>query len=162
MNWVLITTVLAVIMGIFMMIFRMKMAQHPASIKKIILPPLFMSTGAFMFIFPMFRVPFNQVLEALLLGAFFSIFLIRSSKFVLIENKIYLQPSRVFPLVLISLLAIRTGLKLYFGNKVSIGETSGIFFLLGFGMIATWRIAMLFEYKRFEGDLYKEDRRKHN
>ena len=32
--------------------FRMKETQRPVNVKSIILPPIFMSTGAFMFVFP--------------------------------------------------------------------------------------------------------------
>src|SRR5699024_12443500 len=73
-----------------MILVRMRASEIPASIKKIILPPLFMSTGALMFLFPMFRLHFSDVLEALLVGIFFSFFLIKYFKFVIKYNDIYL------------------------------------------------------------------------
>lgn len=146
MFWVIASTVVAAMMAITMIFVRLKAAKKPASIKKIILPPLMMSTGAFMFLLPVFRVGWMQVLEALGIGIIFSIFLIRTSKFEVRDGEIYLVPSRAFPLILFSLLVIRIIIKLIIGSYISVGETSGMFFLLALGMIVTWRIAMLYQY----------------
>src|SRR5699024_288047 len=81
--------------------------EKPASIKKIILPPLFMSTGALMFLFPMFRLQFSDVLEALLVGIFFSFFLIKFSRFEIKNNEIYLIPSKAFIFILFGLFFFR-------------------------------------------------------
>ncbi|WP_251357281.1 CcdC protein domain-containing protein, partial [Staphylococcus aureus] len=69
-----------VVMGIFVTVMRMRAANHPVSAKKIIIPPIAMSTGALMFISPYFRVPLPQVFEAAVVGALFSIVLIMTSK----------------------------------------------------------------------------------
>ncbi|MET0787307.1 MAG: CcdC protein domain-containing protein, partial [Paenisporosarcina sp.] len=51
-QWLIIgSTVIAIVMGSIVMTVRMKAAKRPATAKKIILPPLFMSTGALMFVF---------------------------------------------------------------------------------------------------------------
>lgn len=152
----IVSTVVAVIMAIFMFFLRMRVAQRPTTAKRIILPPIFMSTGAFMFILPMFRVPWIQVAEALFLGVVFSIFLIRTSHFIIVRNEIYLEPSKAFIFVLFGLLAVRTGIKLFLGRHITFGETSGMFFLLGFGMIITWRLAMLYKFKKTEQNLAVE------
>lgn len=153
MFWIIASTVVAAFMATTMIFVRLKASQQPASVKKIILPPIFMSTGAFMFIFPVFRVSWSQVLEALVVGMIFSIFLIKTSRFEIKDNEIYLIPSKAFVFILFGLLAVRLLAKTYLGTKVSLGETSGMFFLLAFGMIATWRIAMLIRYKKLETKL---------
>ncbi|MCA0969035.1 cytochrome c biogenesis protein CcdC [Halobacillus litoralis] len=157
MFWFIASTVMAAIMATGMIFVRLRAARKPASVKKIILPPLFMSTGALMFLFPMFRVSFTQVLEAMAVGAVFSIFLIRTSKFEVREGSIYLKPSKAFIGILFGLLVLRIILKLVIGQTISFGETSGMFFLLALGMILTWRIAMLRQYIRLEKSITNTD-----
>ena len=103
-----------------------------------------------MFVLPEFRVPWGQVAEAVAVGCVFSLFLIRTSKFEIKGENIYLIPSKAFVFILFGLLIVRTGAKLVIGSKIAIGETSGMFFLLAFGMIASWRLAMLYKYKKLE------------
>ncbi len=106
-----------------------------------------------MFVLPMFRVEWIQVLEAVSVGALFSVFLIKTSNFEIREGEIYLKPSKAFMFILFGLLALRIVLKLVIGQHVSFGETSGMFFLLAFGMIVTWRVAMLYRYLQLEKSL---------
>ncbi|WP_101843977.1 CcdC family protein [Halobacillus sp. Marseille-P3879] len=150
MFWIISSSIVAAAMAVVMIFVRLRAAKRPASVKKIILPPFMMSTGALMFLFPMFRVQWTQVLEAVFIGAVFSIFLIRSSKFEVREGEIYLKPSRAFVFILFGLLILRIVLKIIIGSSISFGETSGMFFLLALGMILTWRIAMLKQYLRLE------------
>src|SRR5690625_6175813 len=98
-------------MATTMILVRMRASEKPASIKKIILPPLFMSTGALMFLFPMFRLQFSDVLEALLVGIFFSFFLIKFSRFEIKNNEIYLIPSKALIFILFVLLILRIIIK---------------------------------------------------
>lgn len=149
----ILSTIVAAFMATTMILVRARASEKPASIKKIILPPLFMSTGALMFLFPMFQIPISDVIEALLVGIFFSIFLIKFSKFEIKDNEIYLIPSKAFIFILFGLLILRIIIKLIIGSNISFGETSGMFFLLGFGMIFTWRIAMLFKYIKLKNKL---------
>ena len=58
-------------MAVFVLFIRMKAQKKPATVKKIILPPIFMSTGALMFIHPMFRVSAAEFFEALVVGMIF-------------------------------------------------------------------------------------------
>ncbi|MFZ3577721.1 CcdC family protein [Virgibacillus sp. DJP39] len=150
MFWVIVSSIGAMCMAVLAIFLRLKSAKKPASVKKIILPPLFMSTGALMFIFPEFRIEWSQVLEALLVGIAFSILLIYGSKFEIKQNNIYLIPSKSFALILFGLLLLRIILKLALSGSISLYETSGMFFLLAFGMIISWRIAMLIKYKKLE------------
>ncbi|WP_077621873.1 CcdC family protein [Sediminibacillus massiliensis] len=149
------SSILAVIMAICMIFIRMKASKKPASTRKIILPPLFMSTGALMFLSPVFHVSWSQVLEAVSVGVLFSFFLIKTSNFEVKDNRIYLIPSKAFVFILFALLILRIILKVLLGRTVSFGETSGMFFLLALGMIVSWRIAMLFKYKKLEKEIHQ-------
>ena len=59
-----VSTGIALIMAIVAFKFRMKETQRPVNAKNIILPPIFMSTGALMFVFPYFRLTGYEFLEA--------------------------------------------------------------------------------------------------
>ncbi|RSD28796.1 CcdC family protein [Mesobacillus subterraneus] len=154
MNYVLASTVGAVGMAIFVTIMRMKAAKKPASAKKIILPPIFMSTGALMFLFPMFRVHFLQIIEALIVGILFSILLIKTSKFEIRGEDIYLKRSKAFVFILFGLLAVRVVAKLVLSSTIDFGELSGMFWILAFGMIVPWRIAMYMQFNKLKKELH--------
>jgi len=156
MTLVIISSVFALIMMVMIAIFRVKSAEKATSKTRILLPPLFMSTGSFMFLFPYFRIDISQALEALIVGIIFSGLLIYTSRLEVIDDQIYLKPSKAFIFILFGLIILRTIAKVFIGSKVTIGETGGIFFLLGFGMIFTWRIAMLLKYIRLEKKLKKK------
>ena len=97
------STVLALFMGTIALIVRTKAAKRPVTPLKIILPPLFMSTGALMFIFEEFRVPLPQVLEALFVGMLFSIILIKTTNFERKDSDIYMKRSKAFLFILLGL-----------------------------------------------------------
>ena len=147
---VIASSVIAVFMAITMIFVRAKAARKPTSAKKIILPPVFMSSGAIMFLIPEFRVTPVEVVEALLLGAVFSLFLIKTTKFEKKNSDIYLIPSKSFIVILISLFLVRLIIKTIIGSHISFGEASGMFFLLAFGMIVSWRIAMLIKFNHLK------------
>lgn len=148
--YTVLSTIFAVCMALLVLFIRMKAAKKPSSVKKIVLPPIFMSTGALMFLFPEFRVSSLQIVEALSVGAIFSIFLIKTSKFEMKDNDIYLKRSKAFVFILLGLLAIRVVMKLVLSTQIDIGELTGMFWLLAFGMIVPWRIAMYIKYKKLE------------
>ena len=143
-----VTSVGAAAMGIFVMIMRTKSAKKPASVKKIVLPPLFMSTGALMFIFPFFRVHPLQIFEALVVGMIFSTVLIWTSKFEIRDGDIYLKQSKAFIFILIGLLIIRLIGKVVLSSSIDVGELGGMFWILAFGMIVPWRVSMYLQYKK--------------
>src|SRR5690625_156951 len=153
MPWVIISTVVAIFMGITMIFIRLKTAEKPSSQKRIILPPLFMSSGALMCLFPVFQVHWLQVFEALGIGILFSIFLIKTSRFEIRDKEIYLIPSKAFIIILFGLLFIRVAFKLMIGSSISPGETSGMFYLLALGMIFSWRLSMLWQYQKLAKQL---------
>ena len=145
---VIVTSIGAILMAIFAMFIRMKAAKKPASVKKILLPPLFMSTGALMYIFPEFRLTSIEIIESVIVGMLFSLLLIKTSKFEVKGEEIYLKRSRAFMIILIGLLVIRIVAKSILSTTIDFGELSGMFFLLAFSMILPWRIAMYRDFKK--------------
>ncbi|UJS28922.1 cytochrome c biogenesis protein CcdC [Macrococcoides canis] len=148
MMYLIISMLVALFMGVAVIVVRMKAQNYPTNIKKIILPPFFMSTGALMYIFPYFRLTTMEMIEAVFVGMFFSVFLIFTSNFEVKDNKIYMKRSKLFPLILITLLVIRSVMKFFLSSAIHPGELAGMFFLLAFSMIVPWRIAMYIKYKK--------------
>lgn len=144
------TTLLALFMGTMAIIVRSKSAKRPVSVKKIILPPLFMSTGALMFVFEEFRVAPLQIVEAIIVGMLFSIILIRTTNFEIRDEDIFIKRSKAFGFILFGLLIIRLVGKLALSNTIDVGELGGMFWILAFGMIVPWRIAMLIKFNKLE------------
>lgn len=135
-------------MGTMALIVRQKAAKRPITAKKIILPPLFMATGFWMFIFEEFRVPWMQVLEAFSVGVLFSLFLTKTTHFKKRGGEIYVQPSKAFIFILVGLLIVRVIAKMVLSSSIDVGELGGMFFILAFGMIVSWRIGMYIKYQQ--------------
>jgi membrane protein CcdC involved in cytochrome C biogenesis len=148
MNMVIASSIGAICMAVLVLFIRLKAAKRPVNAKKIILPPIFMSTGALMFLFPMFRVTPMEIAEALTVGMLFSLLLIKTSTFEIRGKEIYLKRSRAFIFILIGLLIIRIIGKSILSSQIDYGELSGMFWILAFGMIVPWRIAMYINYKK--------------
>ncbi|NYF24672.1 CcdC family protein [Sporosarcina sp. JAI121] len=147
------STVLALFMGTMALIVRTKAAKRPVTPMKIILPPLFMSTGALMFLFEEFRVPLPQVIEALFVGMLFSIILIKTTNFERKDGGIYMKRSKAFLFILLGLLIVRLIGKLVLSSTIDVGELGGMFWILAFGMIIPWRIGMLIKYKKVKENI---------
>ena len=137
-------------MAVFVMIVRLRSQKKPINEKKIIIPPIAMSTGALMFIFEEFRVAPIQILEASALGIVFSLLLIATSKFEVRDQDIYMKRSKAFIFILVGLLILRIILKLIFSNSLDVGELGGMFFILAWSMIIPWRLAMLVQFKKLK------------
>ena len=146
----LVTSVGAICMAVFVMIVRLRSQKKPINEKKIIIPPIAMSTGALMFIFEEFRVAPIQILEASALGIVFSLLLIATSKFEIRDQDIYMKRSKAFIFILVGLLILRIILKLIFSNSLDVGELGGMFFILAWSMIIPWRLAMLVQFKKLK------------
>ncbi|MFC0558495.1 CcdC family protein [Halalkalibacter alkalisediminis] len=153
--YVWITSVGAVVMASIAMIIRLRATKKPVSVKKIIIPPFAMSTGFLMFLYEPARPAFLQVIEAVTVGMIFSILLIKTSKFEIRGQEIYLKRSKAFAFILIGLLLIRIIFKLLIGDTINVEELAGMFFLLAYGMILPWRISMFVNYRKIEKDLEK-------
>ncbi|CEG26905.1 CcdC family protein [Bacillus sp. B-jedd] len=153
MNLVLASSIGAIGMASLAMFVRMKAAKKPASIKKIILPPVFMSSGALMYIVPQFRLTSMEILEAVIVGMLFSILLIKTSAFEIKGDQIFLKRSKAFFFILVGLLVVRIIMKTILSATIDFGEVSGMFFLLAFSMIVPWRIAMYRDFKKLQKQL---------
>ncbi|KAB2283083.1 DUF1453 family protein [Staphylococcus epidermidis] len=155
LTYLVFSIVFAFLMGAVVIVIRMKAQQFPINEKKIILPPFFMATGALMYVVPYFRLTGMEMLESLILGVLFSTVLIWTSRFEVKDDKIYMKRSKAFPIILISLLIIRTVIKIFISSEIDPGEIAGMFFLLAFCMIVPWRCAMLYKYKKLQKNLIK-------
>ncbi|MDI3328701.1 MAG: cytochrome c biogenesis protein CcdC [Alicyclobacillaceae bacterium] len=141
----------AVLMALMVIAIRLRAANRPTSIKKIVLPPLGMTTGFLMFLFPQTHIPVSWGIGAFAAGALFLSYpLIRTSKFQIIEGQIYLKRSKAFVLILLGLLAVRLLLHSYVEHYITLPQTGAVFFLLAYGMIVPWRVAMVIEYRKTE------------
>ena len=114
-----------------------------------------MATGALMYVIPYFRLTGTEILESIILGVLFSSVLIWTSHFEVHGTEIYMKRSKAFPIILISLLIIRTLIKIFISSKIDPGEIGGMFFLLAFSMIVPWRLAMLYKYKKLKRSTVK-------
>ncbi|MFJ8235978.1 CcdC family protein [Ureibacillus sp. NPDC094379] len=144
------STVLAIFMGSLVMFMRIKSQKKPVNAKKILIPPIAMSTGALMFIFEEFRVSPMQILEAMSVGIVFSTVLIATSKFEVRDQEIFMKRSKAFFFILIGLLLVRILAKVILSSSFDVAELGGMFWILAFSMLWPWRIAMLIKYKKIE------------
>ncbi|UOF90648.1 cytochrome c biogenesis protein CcdC [Fodinisporobacter ferrooxydans] len=142
-----ISTIVAVCMALLVIVVRMKASKKPTSLTKILMPPIGMSTGFFMFLAPETRLPWLYVFIAVVVGGIFSLPLIATSKFEYLNGNIYLKRSKGFPLILLFLLALRIGLHNYVEQYISLPQTGGAFFILAFAMIVPWRYVMYVRYR---------------
>ena len=130
------------------MAWRIREGRTAVTIRKIVIPPLGMSTGFCMFIVPLFRVPWAWAGIAFLLGAILLAWpLLATSRLILENGIIKMQRSGVFFTVIIVLALVRFVARSYLDSVMTIEQTGGLFFILAFGMIARWRLRMLMEYR---------------
>lgn len=146
----LLFTVAGSLLGAGAMIaWRLRETSRPISTGRIVGPPLGMSTGLAMFLAPAARVPWAWALAAFLLGALvLAIPVARSSRLVRRGDLVLLERSRAFLWILLGVVAVRLALRTYVEHVLSPMQTGGLFFLLAFGMILRWRVAMLLSYRR--------------
>ena len=142
------------IMGSIVYFIRMKSTKKPMSIRKIVLPPIMMSTGALMYIYEPFRLSSLEIVESIVLGLVFSVILIVTTKFEVRDDDIYLIQNKLFPIILVSLLVIRTVIKWLLSETFDPMTLAGMFFLVGFSMIVPWRISMYFKYQNLKDKFY--------
>lgn len=136
------------IMATLVIFVRMRRQKKPVSAKSIILPPFFMATGFAMFFLPEAATPPMYDFTAFLVGLVFSIPLILTSRFEIVGQDVYLKRSKAFFMILMGLLVIRLIIKVIINDSFTPIQTGGLFFLLAFGMLVPWRIAMLYMYRQ--------------
>lgn len=147
---IIASTVGAIFMGSLVMLIRVRSQNRPVNEKKIIIPPIAMSSGSLMFIFEEFRVTPLQIAEAAFVGLLFSLILIATSKFEIKNDQIYMKQSKAFFFILIGLLIIRIVGKLVLSGTFDVGELAGMFWILGFAMLWPWRLSMLLKFKKLQ------------
>jgi membrane protein CcdC involved in cytochrome C biogenesis len=144
----LIGSLVAAILVIFV---RLRSSGKPVNVMKIIMPPIGMSTGFLMFVVPFTRIPFTWGLASFAAGALlFAYPLIRTSRFHSVNGIIYLQRSKAFIWILLVLLIIRLALHEYVEAYITIYQTGAVFFILAFGMLLPWRVAMYLQYRELQ------------
>ena len=136
-------------MGLLAMVVRLKASLRPITLRKIVMPPLGMSTGLIMFILPATRTPVLWGFISFMAGwLFFSYPLIRSTTLTKVQNDIFITRSRSFLFVFICLFFIRVILHHVVHQYITFLQTGGLFFLLAFGTVIRWRMYMWKMYKQ--------------
>lgn len=134
---------------IAVMIWRVREARGPVSMKKIVIPPLGMATGFSMFIVPAFRIPWAWGIVAFAVGAVGLAYpLLRTTRLVRQGDTVMMQRSTAFFSVIIALAAIRLLARGYLDSVLSVNQTGALLFVLAFGMILRWRAKMLLDYRK--------------
>ena len=143
-----ITSTIGMLIMAFLIIFlRIRNTKKPIFVRKIIIPPIGMSTGFLMFLYAPMRFPVLWGFIDFVVGAiFFSIPLILTSEFEQVDDAIYLRRSKAFIIILLTILMVRLVLHSYVEQWVSVSQTAALFFVLAFGMLLPWRVAMYFQY----------------
>ncbi|QHW32448.1 cytochrome c biogenesis protein CcdC [Paenibacillus rhizovicinus] len=143
--------IITLLSGAAVMFLRLRASNRPTTMRKIIIPPLGMSTGFLMFVVPETHIPWTWALLAFAAGAtVFAYPLIRSSKLERVGDEIVLKRSKMFIFILLGLLIVRLLAHDAIESRVSIPQTGALFFVLAFGMIVVWRIAMLREFMKLQ------------
>jgi len=130
-------------------VWRLHESRRAVTLKKIIIPPMGMSTGFSMFLVPAFRVPWAWAGLAFVIGAVaLSIPLIMTTRLERQGNVVMMKRSNAFLAVLFGLAAVRFLARGYFDTILTVQQSAGIFFILAFGMIVRWRGKLLADYRR--------------
>jgi membrane protein CcdC involved in cytochrome C biogenesis len=145
-TWLLVSSLIG---AALVMAYRMRESTRPITTRKIVIPPLGMSTGFSMFLYAPARIPPLWAAVAFVLGALvLSYPLAKTSKLTRIGDVVMLRRSRFFLWILVGLVAIRIGLRSYVGQYVDPLQTASLFFVLAFGMVLVWRVRMLIDYRQ--------------
>jgi len=135
--------------GAAVMAWRFRETRTPVTARKIVIPPLGMSTGFFMFVRPEMRIPWPLAAGAFLAGALvLAIPLERTSSMEWQGDVVMMRRSNGFLLILLGLLALRLLLHDYIGHLLPPAQTAATFFVLAFGMILRWRVGMYIRFRR--------------
>ena len=140
--------VVSLVMAGLVLTWRVREASRPMTLRKIVIPPLGMSTGLLMFVYPPARVPWSWAIAAFLLGAtLFAYPVIKTSTLTRQGDAIIMKRSRAFMWILLSLVSVRLLARSYVEQHVDPVQTGSIFFLLAYGMIVRWRLNMFTQYR---------------
>ncbi|MBI3792346.1 MAG: cytochrome c biogenesis protein CcdC [Gemmatimonadetes bacterium] len=146
--------------GVALLAWRVRETRVPLTVRAIVLPPLAMSTGFFMFFSPLTHVSWAWAMAAFLLGLLVLAWpLVRSSRLTVRDGTVYMQRSRAFLWILLGLLAVRLLLHDYVGHLISPLQTASLFYLMAFGMIVHWRVAMYLQFRRITASAHATEPR---
>ncbi|MHA6482016.1 CcdC family protein [Paenibacillus sp. strain BS8-2] len=146
-----LSLVFSAMAGITLIILRIRAGKKPTTLKKIIIPPLGMATGFAMFAFPVTHISWLWGVCAFGTGLLiFSFPLIVTTRLERVEEHIFVRRSKAFIAIMATLFFIRLLLHGVVEQYMSIPQTGALFFLLAFGMIVPWRVAMLGDYLRLK------------
>jgi membrane protein CcdC involved in cytochrome C biogenesis len=138
--------------GAALLWWRMRETRVPVTVRTIVVPPVAMSTGCFMFVSPLMRLPGAWAASAFVAGLLvFSIPLVRSSHLEPRDGQVYMKRSPAFLAILLGLMSVRLLLHDYVGHLISPLQTAAVFYLLAFGMIVRWRTGMYRQYRTITG-----------
>lgn len=143
--------IFSLLAGIALIILRIKAGKQPTSLRKIIIPPFGMATGFIMFAFSMTHIPWGWGFAAFGTGMLIFAFpLVVTTSLERVESEIYVRRSKAFIFIMITLFLIRLSLHSVVEQYMTIPQTGAIFYLLAFGMIIPWRLAMVSDYMRLQ------------
>lgn len=139
----------AMLTAVMAIIVRTRASDKPVNAKKLLLPPVGMSTGFLMFVVPAMRIPLLWAIIAFAAGALlFAYPLIRYSKMERRGEDVYLIRSKAFVIILVALLVVRLLLRGVIEQYVTLPQTGAIFFIVAFGMLLPWRVAMYQKFRK--------------
>lgn len=140
---------LSALAGLALILLRIRAGKRPTTLKKIVMPPLGMATGFIMFAAPVTHIPWLWGVSAFGTGLLIFAFpLIVTTRLERVEADIYVRRSKAFIAIMATLLLIRLLLHNVAEPYMSVPQTGALFYLLAFGMIVPWRLAMLGDYLR--------------
>lgn len=150
-NTAVLPVLIPALFALAVIALRIRAAGKPTNARKIIIPPLGMTTGFAMFLFPQMRIPWLWAIAAFAAGAcFFAYPLIRTSTFASEGGQVYLKRSKAFIFILLLLLVVRLALHNYVEHYISLQQTASLFFILAYGMLLPWRLVMLIKFRRLQ------------
>ncbi|MFC0213151.1 CcdC family protein [Paenibacillus chartarius] len=145
----LISFILTLAAASALIFIRLRASSRPINAAKIVAPPLGMSTGFMMFVYPPTHIPLLWAAIAFAVGVvFFSYPLILTTKLQVEQRAVYARRSKAFIFILLALLVLRVAAHGYIEEFITIYQTAAVFFILAFGMIVPWRIYMFVQYRK--------------
>ncbi len=134
--------------------WRIKEGQTPVNRKKIIIPPLGMSTGFCMFFSQRMQVPMEWAGIAFALGALVFAWPMILTTHLHKDNNgsIWMKRSPAFILTILVLAGIRFGLRDQLEHYVTFFQTGALAFICAFGMIVHWRLHVLRRFNQLRNE----------
>lgn len=135
--------------GAVVIVWRIRESRSAVTLKKILIPPAGMSTGFSMFTVAAFHIPWLWALAAFATGGTLLAWpLVATTKLYRQNETIMMKRSPAFLVVIFGLLAVRFFADGFFAKLLTVPQTAGLFFILAFGMIVSWRGSMFLSYRR--------------